>query len=241
VTPAVAAAAQPAALDLLFERRDAPAVTVRGGRMPAELERRYGGPLLIPLRPDRPTFLANFVTTVDGVVALGSGELTGGGLISGFHEPDRFVMGLLRAVADVVVIGAGTVRGSTSQRWIARHVQPGLAIPLADWRRSMGLAPHPTTVVVSRSGELPVRHPGLNDPTVPVVVATTPSGAVRLREAGPAPHVAIESIGDGAPLRGIDILGLAACRAARVVLSEGGPHLLAELVADDLLDELFLT
>ena len=34
----------------------------------------------------------------------------GGGEISGFFEPDRFVMGLLRALADVVMVGAGRSR-----------------------------------------------------------------------------------------------------------------------------------
>src|SRR5205085_10251340 len=144
-------------------------------------------------------------------------------------------------VADVVVIGAGTVRGSTDHRWTPAHVQPALADELAAWRRSMGLAPQPTTIVVSGRGDLPVEHAGLNDPNVPVVVATTPSGAEALRRAGLSRHVTIEAIGDGRALTAADIVALVGRRGDRLALSEGGPHLLAELVAADLLDELFLT
>jgi riboflavin biosynthesis pyrimidine reductase len=229
------------ALEPLWELAPDPTALLRGGGMPARLEDRYGGPLDVPLRSDGPTFIVNFVSTLDGVVALGPGQLTGGGLISGFHEPDRFVMGLVRSLADVVLVGAGTLRGSTSHRWTPDHIQPDFATAFRDWRRAMGLAPQPTTVIVSASGELPIRHPGLDDPTIPVVIATTQGGAARLEQGGLPAHVSVEAIGGGASLRADDILRSPACRGAKVVLCEGGPHLLADFVAADLVDELFLT
>jgi len=229
-------------LDVLAEMP--PTVTdgdVRGLGMPAELEGRYGGALNIRLRTDRPTVIANFVSTIDGMVALGGGELSGGGLISGFHEPDRFVMGLLRALADLVVVGAGTLRGSTEHRWIAEHVHPASAAAFAAWRAEMGLPERPTTVIVTGSGDIPVDHRGLNDPTVPVVIATTPTGAERVRRAGVADHVTIESIGSDEPISGNDLVALGRRHGARLILTEGGPHLLGEVVRSDVLDELFLT
>jgi riboflavin biosynthesis pyrimidine reductase len=214
---------------------------VRGSAMPAELRRRYGRRLEVPLRTDRPTVIANFVSTLDGVVALGSGELAGGGLISGFHEPDRFVMGLLRALADVVVIGAGTLRGSNRHRWTPEHVHPASATAFAAWRTSMGLRPAPTTVVVTARGDIPVDHPGLADPAIPVVIGTTRAGAAYLARQRLADHVTIRVI-DGDPvLAAEDVLALATRDGARLVLTEGGPHLLASFVEADLLDELFLT
>jgi riboflavin biosynthesis pyrimidine reductase len=213
----------------------------RGANMPPNLARRYGGRLHVPLRPDRPTVIANFVSSIDGIVALGSGALSGGGLISGFHEPDKFVMALLRALADVVVIGAGTLRGSAGHGWTAQRVKPELASDFATWRDGMGLAPHPTTIIVTRGGGVPAEHPGLADPDVPVVIATTPDGAARLRRVELAAHVKVETIGDGSPLNGTDIVALVERLGGRLVLSEGGPHLLAELLADDVVDELFLT
>src|SRR5689334_11440885 len=127
-------------LDVLVETsRSRGGAELRGLGMPPDLERRYGGVLTIPLRADRPTVIANFVTTIDGIVALGEGDLAGGGLISGFHEPDRFVMGLLRALADMVVVGAGTLRGPTEHRRIAEHVHPASAAAFAAWAAEMGL------------------------------------------------------------------------------------------------------
>jgi len=233
-----------APFDVLFDVPDRSAAAVRGLGMPAELERRYGGPLLVPLRDDRPAVIANFVSTLDGIVALGGGDLSGGGLISGFHEPDRFVMGLLRALADIVVVGAGTVRGSTDHAWIAEHVHPRSAEAFAAWRAEMGLPPKPTTVIVSASGDVRLEHPGLNDPAIPIVVATTVAGAERLsdqRTAGRSDHVSIEALGSGTSLPGDDIVALGGRLGARLILTEGGPHLLGELVESHVVDELFLT
>ena len=227
-------------LQTLWEA-DGSSVETRGFGMPLDLERRYGGLLAIPLRPDRPTVMANFVSTVDGIVALGTGELSGGGPISGFHEPDRFVMGLLRALADVVVIGAGTLRGSDSHRWTPAHVHPGSAASFAAWRESMGLSPVPTTVIVTAGGEIPTNHPGLSDPSIPVTVVTTPAGAARLAGVDLGTHVAVRAVQATRAVTAHDVLTLASDDGARLILTEGGPHLLGSFVDADLLDELFLT
>jgi riboflavin biosynthesis pyrimidine reductase len=228
-------------LEPLWQAAAERAAEARGEQMPVELEARYGGRLLVPLATDRPTVIANFVSTLDGVVALGAGESTGGGPISGFHEPDRFVMGLLRSLADVVLIGAGTLRGSTAHRWTPAHVHPASAASFARWRAQMGLSPAPTTIIVSASGDLPLHHPGLNDPGVPVVVATTSAGARRLRAAGADRHLEVETPGNGEDLTADQIEALTARLGARLVLCEGGPHVLGQLEGADLVDELFLT
>jgi len=145
--------------------------------VPVDLVARYGGPLEIPITADRPTLLVNFVATLDGVVALGPGEERGGGVISGFFEPDRFVMALLRAIADVVLMGAGTIAGTSSTNWTAEHLQPDHAAAFARWRHDLGLAAHPTTVIVTGSGDVPLGRRGVDDPTLPVIFATTAAGA----------------------------------------------------------------
>jgi riboflavin biosynthesis pyrimidine reductase len=213
----------------------------RGGGMPAELRTRYGGPLLIPLHRDRPTVIVNFVATLDGVVALGTGKNAGGGAISGFHDPDRFVMGLLRAAADVLVMGAGTARGGSSSHWTPAHVHPASGDAYAQWRAHMGLAPQPTTVIVTASGDLELGRDGWDDPSVPIVIATTASGAARVQARHLPSHVAVESIASGDRLGSREIADLCASLGARLVLCEGGPHLLGQLVGGDLVDELFLT
>ena len=235
-----ATAQAPLRLEPLFEAAQ-DAAQVRGAGMPAELERRYGGRLTIPLHVDRPTVVANFVSTLDGIVALGGGDLSGGGLISGFHEPDRFVMGLLRSLADVVVVGSGTVRGSTDHRWTPAYIHPPSADAFAAWRDAMGLAPQPTTIVVTGSGDLPAGHGGLTDPAIPVVVATTEDGAARLRHGGLAEHVRVAPVGRGRTVGAAEVVALGRALGARLILTEGGPHVMGELVRADRLDELFLT
>ncbi len=77
--------------------------------LPPDLAALYGR-LQFPLHPGRPYVIGNFVSTLDGVVTLNAPGQSGGGPISGFNPHDHLVMGLLRAVADAVIVGAGTLR-----------------------------------------------------------------------------------------------------------------------------------
>jgi riboflavin biosynthesis pyrimidine reductase len=220
---------------------DAPA-EVRGGLFPPDLADRYDGELHVALRPDRPTVIANFVSTIDGVVAFDLDGSSGGGEVSGFFDPDRFVMGVLRAMADVVLVGAGTVRAAPTHEWTPRRVHRRSAESFAAWRARMGIAsPQPTTIVATASGDLDLAHPGLSTPDVPVIIATTAAGAERLGAAAPRPNVRIETVGTGRRVSAASLIEMAASTGARLVLCEGGPHLIGDLVAAGLLDELFLT
>ena len=83
--------------------------------LPPRLARLYGR-LRMPLLRSRPHVFSNFVTTLDGVVSLNVKGHASGGDISGFNAQDRMVMGLLRAVADVVIVGSGTLRADRPAR-----------------------------------------------------------------------------------------------------------------------------
>jgi riboflavin biosynthesis pyrimidine reductase len=209
--------------------------------MPEVLEAQYGGALEIAVHPDRPTLLVNFVSTIDGVVALGPDEEGGGGVISGFFEPDRFVMALLRATADVLLVGAGTIAGSSSTDWTAEHLQPHLAPAIRQWRHDLGLAPWPTTVIVTGSGDVRLGRRGVDDPDLPVVFATTPAGERRLRGRDLPPHVTAEIVGSGDRVLPEELASFLNRYHDQVVLSEGGPHLMGSLVVGHLVDEIFLT
>ncbi|MGZ6314810.1 MAG: dihydrofolate reductase family protein [Candidatus Limnocylindrales bacterium] len=218
------------------------AAEVRGGVLPPGLANRFAGELTVELRPDRPSIVANFVSTLDGAVSLGpSKPSAGGGEISGFSEADRFMMSLVRGLADVVVVGAGTVRVGRKHIWTARFVEPELAGVFARWRSEMGLAPQPTTIIVTASGDLDPTHAGLNDPEVPVVVATTPAGAEKLGKLPLAPHVRVQATGDGKHVSAGAVLEVVRGTGARLALCEGGPHLFGDLLKARLIDGLFLT
>jgi riboflavin biosynthesis pyrimidine reductase len=193
------------------------------------------------LRADRPTVISNFVSTIDGVASYATAEAAGGGEISGFFEPDAYVMGLLRSLSDAVLIGAGTLRAAPDQAWSPRYIHPSSTNEFATLRRDLGLAAEPTTVVVTRSGAIDLLHPGLSDPAVPVLIVTTESGRRTLLAESRLPgHADVVSAGDdhispGAVVEMLDRRGM------RLVLCEGGPHLFGELLAARLVDELFLT
>ena len=197
---------------------------------------------MIPLRTDRPTVIANFVSTLDGVVAFDSDGSSGGGEVSGFFDPDRFVMGLLRTMADAVLVGAGTVRAAPTHEWTGRHVHPSSTAAYAHWREQIGLgSAQPTTIVATASGRLDPAHPGLSAVDVPVIFATTAAGAERLAGAGPGANTRIEVAGSGASVAAAELLEIARSIGAGLILSEGGPHLTGDLLRAGLLDELFLT
>ena len=234
-----ASPAQELAVETLFDasRHLEPA---RGADLPEPLKSLYGGDLAISLRPDRPAIVANFVSTIDGVVSFNTPEAPGGGEVSGFFEPDRFVMGLLRTLADVVLVGAGTVRAGPTDVWTADAVYPSASDDFAALRRSLGLSPQPTTAVVTASGSLDLEHPGLSNPDVPVLIVTTDRGAAALREPGVPANVEVRSAGQetvGAP----ELVTALAEYGAKLILCEGGPHLFGQLLAAGLVDELFLT
>jgi riboflavin biosynthesis pyrimidine reductase len=199
---------------------------------PDELAATYGGALGFT----EPRLYANFVASLDGVVAIPD-ELQSSHLISGGSEADRFVMGLLRACADAVLVGAGTLRDSPRTRWTAEHAYPPAAALYAELRRRRGRPPEPTLAVLSGSGGIDPDHPGLSERAL---ILTSEQGAARLGRRLPR-SAAIVPIGDSSPLK-----PLAAVEALRrgghgLILCEGGPTVLGALVADGLVDELFLT
>ena len=77
--------------------------------LPPNLARLYGC-LRMPLPRSHPHVFSNFVTTLDGVVSLNAKGHASGADISGFSAQDRMVMGLLRAIAGVVIVGSGDDR-----------------------------------------------------------------------------------------------------------------------------------
>src|SRR5438045_9520121 len=88
--------------------------------LPPDLATLFGR-LQFPPHLHRPYIIGNFVTTLDGVVSLGEPGYSRGGEISGSNQHDRMVMGLLRAIADAVIVGAGTLRSVPTHRSTAAH------------------------------------------------------------------------------------------------------------------------
>jgi riboflavin biosynthesis pyrimidine reductase len=111
------------------------------------------GRFRFPPRTGRPYIVANFVTTLYGVVSLRAPGHEGGGDISGFNQDDRVVMGLLRAISDAVVVGVGTLRAAPQHLWTAEYICPSLAHEYVELRASLGKPEPPLNVIVSGTGE----------------------------------------------------------------------------------------
>jgi riboflavin biosynthesis pyrimidine reductase len=183
-----------------------------------------------------PCVYANFVSTVDGVVAFGHDYPDAGSAISGQNAADRFLMGLLRACAEAVVLGAGTLRTTPGHRWTPGDVYPDAAEDFAVLRERLGRAPDPRLVVVTASGDLDIEHPALAG----ALVLTGDTGARRLE--GRLPEDAeLRSLGPAGTLSGAMIMEAVHADGHHVVLTEGGPRLITELLRARVLDELFLT
>jgi riboflavin biosynthesis pyrimidine reductase len=200
--------------------------------LPSELDEAYGGGLGF----ERPRLFANFVQTIDGVVAIP--ELPQSNkLISAGSESDRFLMGLLRAFADAVVIGSGTLRASARGLWTPARAYPPAAAAFAELRRRLDRPADPERVVLTGTGDLPLAHPLFADGAL---VLTTDAGASVLDGRLPDASTVV-SVGDTGT---VDVSAAVAALHARgheLILSEAGPRAFASLLEAGLVDELFLT
>jgi riboflavin biosynthesis pyrimidine reductase len=207
-------------------------VDLPGFELPSPLRRLYGGDFGLPEQ----SLFANFVSTLDGVAAIPSLRRSNR-LIADASEADRFVMALLRAAADVVLVGSGTLVGSPQSRWRVDDPYPAAAAELAKLRRSLGRPPQPAVAIVTASGAVDPAHPAIR---AGALILTTERGAERLVDRLDDPSRAIV-VTEG---REVDVraaVDVLRTRGHRRILSEGGPTLFGSLVAGGLVDELFLT
>ncbi len=186
--------------------------------------------------------ISNFVTTLDGVVALMAPGHESGGAISGHNQHDRMVMGILRAVSDAVVVGAGTLRSVPGHVWTADYIFPSLAAEYAQLRVNLGKPEPPLNVIVSRSGNLDPSLRVFGSQEVPVAVVTTPSGAKRIEAMPMPPSVRVVPTEKDGPMSAAKVLEAAGqVRRSDTVLVEGGPMLMGDFFAERCLHEMFLT
>jgi riboflavin biosynthesis pyrimidine reductase len=203
------------------------------------VEEPYGSALVLP--DERPYLVANFVQTIDGVVVFGERGGWNAGDVSMHSAIDRHVMALLRSLADAVVVGAGTVRVAATHQWSPGGLVPEEAEAFDELRaRVRGRGERAHLYVVTAHGEVDPAHPALTEPEAPATVVTTAAGAARLEGRLPA-GVELMALGGGEAIAPSDLVAAVAARSGGLLLCEGGPTLLGELVRDGLVSELFLT
>ncbi|MFD9408847.1 pyrimidine reductase family protein [Streptomyces sp. NPDC059989] len=190
-----------------------------------ELAEAYAYPVL---GPDAHWLRANMVSTLDGAAQHDGRSQP----ISG--ETDMRIFGTLRALADVVVVGAETVRQEGYRPARAREA-------FAARRAAAGQGPAPAVAVVTASLDLDFSLPLFTSPLVPTLVVTGAAApADRVAEAVKAGAEVVVA-GEGAGADPVRVVRELAERGLRRQLTEGGPRLLGQFVAADALDELCLT
>lgn len=209
--------------------------------LPSELVKLYG-PLHFPSHSGGSYVIGNFVSTLDGVVTLGQPGKSGGGDISGYNQHDQMVMGLLRAIADAVIVGSGTLRAAPRHLWTAQYIYPALADAYQELRSSLGKTQPPLNVIVTARGEINLNRPVFQSGEVPVLIVTTPQGAERIHEQHLPPAVQVSAVQGTAVLSVHAILeAVNAVRRCDRILVEAGPQLMGDFLAEHYLNELFLT
>lgn len=193
--------------------------------------------------PDRPWIYTNFVQSLDGVTTL-LGKNASGGEISQSSPEDRWLMDLLRAHADGLLMGMNTLREEQRQRGpesrgiIFRVVEP----ELQTLRKRIGKGRERNIFVTSAVDLDLSRHKVFDGDLVDAAILTSPDGAERLRAQGTHSHLAILAAGDNDRF---DLTkGIAKLReelGVQHLLCEGGPTLYGSLARADLVDEKFLT
>jgi 2,5-diamino-6-(ribosylamino)-4(3H)-pyrimidinone 5'-phosphate reductase len=184
---------------------------------------------------ERPYVLINTVASLDGKATVGGKAGSIG------SSTDRTLMRNLRARADAVMVGAGTLR--------AEKLTLGVPEDFAAARKARGLKPQPLAVVVTGSGNVPLRT-NLIDSWPGNLLVLVSSGTPEERLAALSCQASVEAVPGKAAPEGfdsprLDLAGaletLKRCHAVDVLLVEGGPALNHALVCRGLVDELFLT
>jgi riboflavin biosynthesis pyrimidine reductase len=174
---------------------------------------------------ERPYTVVNFIASADGRVSFRgrSGPLGDDG--------DRRVFHALRESSDAVLAGLGTMRSERYGRLLGREERRAR-------RLARGLPAEPVACIITRSGALPAEIPLLDCAEARVVVLSPrePPGLAG-RAAQTSLHVLpAEELTLSAALR-----LLRREHEVRLLLCEGGPTVFGALLAERLVDELFLT
>jgi riboflavin biosynthesis pyrimidine reductase len=188
-------------------------------------------PWLYAYPPDLTTcwVRANMITSLDGgaTVQGRAGGLAGPG--------DRVLFKVLREIADVVLVGAGTVRTEN-------YSGAQLSVASRQARQARGQSEIPPIAVVTASGALDLASRLFTTTEAPPLIFTTTASFVATRDRlhGHA-EVLDGSTSDPIVVDPAAVLAALAQRGLYRVLCEGGPTLLGDIVGGDLLDELALT
>ncbi len=203
---------------------------------------RIFAPLRLPLERTPAYLIGNFVTTLDGVVALNIAGHMSGADISGFNRQDQALVGLLRAAADAVIVGASTMRVEEGHLLTPEDIAPDFAPDYRALRERLGKPGSAWNVIVSASGRLNLEQAVFRAGSVPILIITTARGLERLQRQTWGPSTRVVALREAGTIPASALLKtIGEVCQGHLWLIEGGPRLLGDFLQERLLDELFLT
>ena len=201
----------------------------------------YGNLAFPAPHPQRPWIYANFVQSIDGIASFKGKHATGGDISR--SEEDGWLMQLLRAHADAIIMGVDTLLEETRTM---PHLNQGrgplyrVEVPaLRDLRRKLGRAREKVIFVTASAWIDPALFRVFDGDEVDAFVLTGRQGADRIA----GKRVKVLQAADAAG--GVDLqLAMSILRrelGIRYLLCEGGPTLYGNMSREGLIDEKFLT
>lgn len=224
---------------LLFD--EAPAAQTPS--LPAPFREIYGSDWQMPTFEGRPYIFTNFAQARDGRISFAEPGIATGGDVTGFNVHDRWLMGLLRARADAILMGDGTVNMEPEYVFCAETISPNDAAAFTALRLAEGRKPLPLVVILSLTGKIDWSEPCFQDARSHILLATTTEGAANVSdcECNCAAGVEVLALGEEAVDLPRLVTLLYETYGIRHLLCEGGPRVFANMLAAKLVDEEFVT
>jgi len=224
--------------EILFDKGE-PAAAEAGGFG------SYGWLGFPPPPAERAWLYSNFVQSLDGIVSFGTADSTTADLSR--SAADRWLMDLLRAHADAVLLGVNTLVEEAHQHASGRGFIYRIQDPaLRELRRRLRPVRERNIFVTGAAaldlGAYRVFDRATQDEGVDTIILTTATGAKRLAEQQVHPHVRVLVAGEGKTVDLPRALGLLRRELhIEYLLCEGGPTLHGYLQRAGLVDEMFVT
>ena len=173
---------------------------------------------------DRPFTVVNFVSSADGRATV-KGRSGGLG-----DDGDRAMFHGLRERVDAVMAGIRTLRAESYGRILGKAER-------RERRTEQGLPPEPLACIVTRSGDVPTEIDLFSEPGARIVVFSPTEPDL----GGSSAEVTTVSLDAGQPVMATVLRHLRTDFGVRSLLCEGGPTMFAAMLAEHVVDELFLT
>ena len=231
-------------LETPYVMLSAPDTSRGAAQLPMSFRLHFGSDWRVPVFRDKPYVYSNFAASRDGRVSYNEPGLCNAGLVTDSHPHDRWLMGLLRARADAVMIGDSTIKLDPGHIWTAEFIWRAEAAAFNALRAAEGRSAQPLLVIISYDCTIPADEPCINQPDVQVLLVTTSVGherGLQLKSTSRAAKMDVLNLGD----TWVDLAKLTRLLRSdygvKTLLCEGGPRVMGGMLQAGMIDEEFLT